>query len=263
MLLTDAEGWHRSVADWERLLRLEPDGVFKAVADGIPAGTAATMTFARIAWIHSVIVIQELRGRGIGEALMRACLEFVDRKGIPCTKLDSEEGVEPFYARLGFREEYPSWRLLAEGRTDRPKLERLRPADHEDVFAFDRSTTGLDRRRALTAILVDYPDRSFLVRGRGRIRGYVITRSGERRDPIGPCVADPEDPGLAEDLLRAALASDPARTYRMCVGGYHRAALTVAADLGFTRESHSTRMCRGSAFEESRGCYAMISAEKG
>lgn len=263
MLLTDAEEWYRVPADWARLLRIEPQGAFKAVADGIPAGTAAALTYDRIAWIHSAIVLKELRHRGIGEALMRACLEYVDRRGVATTKLDSVGGTEPFYARLGFREEYPSWRLLADGVVGNPKATRLRPNDFAAVFAFDREQTGLDRRRVLEALLTDYPDRAFLVRARGKIRGYIVLRRGEHRDPVGPWVADPEDPGVATDLLASVLAVAGKRRLRMCVGGYHDDALRVAEGLGFARADHSTRMVRGEPFEESRACFAMISAEKG
>ena len=263
MLLTDTEEWYRVPADWARLLRIEPEGAFKAVADGIPAGTAAVLSFGRLAWIHSMIVVKELRHRGIGEALLRACLDFVERRTVPTTKLDSVEGIEPFYARLGFREEYPSWRLLGDGVAGKPKATRLRPRDHEAVVAFDRASTGLDRRRALEAILADHPDRAFVTRARGKVRGYIILRRGEHRDPVGPWVADPDDPGAAADLLASVLSVAGEQKLRMCVGGYHDAALRIAEELGFTRADHSTRMVRGEPFEESRACYAMISAEKG
>ncbi len=263
MMLTDGEEWYRVPQDWARLLRLEPEGAFKAVLDGIPAGTAAVLGFGRIAWIHSMIVVRELRHRGIGDALLRACLEFVDRRGIPTTKLDSVGGAEPFYARLGFREEYPSWRLLADGVDGRPQSARLRPKDYEGVFAFDRASTGLDRRRALEAILREYPDRAFVSRSRSKVRGYIILRRGEHRDPVGPWVASPDDPGAARDLLASVLAVAEDRKLRMCVGGYHDDALRIAGELGFVRADHSTRMVRGEPFEESHASYGMISAEKG
>lgn len=263
MLLTDAEEWHRTAPDWARLVRLEPEGAFKAVVDGIPAGTAAALAFDKVAWIHSVIVQKDFRGRGIGEALMRACLEFVGSRGITCTKLDSVPGVEGFYARLGFREEYASWRLLGEGVAGKPKAARLQARDRKDVLAFDRASTGLDRSRALEAILAEYPDRAFVSRRRGRVRGYLVVRRGEHHDPVGPWVADPSDPGLAEDLLRSALSVASGRSLRMCVGGYQEASLKIAEELGFIRHDHSTRMYRGTPFEEPRACFAMISAEKG
>jgi hypothetical protein len=123
--------------------------------------------------------------------------------------------------------------------------------------------TGLDRSRALAAILADYPDRAFVARSRGTVRGYIIVRRGPRRDPVGPWVAEPDDPSLAAGLLESALAVGEARKFRMCVGGYHETALNIAEELGFTKRDHSTRMARGAPFAESRACYAMISAEKG
>ncbi len=262
-MLTDGEEWHRAASDWVRLVRLEPEGAFMAVDDGIPTGTTAAVTFGPVAWIHSVIVLKEMRQRGIGEALMRACLEFLDRTGVRTTKLDSVDGTEPFYARCGFQEEYPSWRLLADGQPGTPKAARLTPKDHAPVFAFDRAMTGLDRSAALEAILKDHPDRSFLVKRKGKVRGFIIVRHGDFRDPLGPWVADPEDPGLAADLLRSALTASSGQPFRMCMGAYNETALKIAEDLGFVKAGHSTRMYRGEPFEESRACFAMISAEKG
>lgn len=262
-MLTDAEGWHRAESDWLRLVRLEPEGAFMAVADGIPAGTAAIVAVGHIAWIHSMIVLPNFRKRGIGEALMRACLEFAERRHIPTVKLDSVAGVEAFYARLGFREEYPSWRLLADPIDGEPESARLRSGDYPLVFDFDRRMTGIDRSAALAAILKDHPDRAFVSKSGGRVRGYVIVRHGDFRDPIGPWVAEPEDPGVAAELLRSALAAGAGQRFRMCVGGYHEEAVRIAESLGFEKASHSTRMYRGAPFEESRACFAMISAEKG
>jgi len=262
-MLTDAQDWHRAESDWVRLVRLEPEGAFKAVVDGIPAGTAAILSFGPVAWIHSMIVLPDFRRRGVGAALLRACLDFGERRGIPCIKLDSVDGVERFYAHLGFREEYPSWRLLADGRPGTPKAILLRPKDYPAVFAFDRERTGLDRSAALAAILRDHPDRAFVLKARGKIRGYVIARRGEYRDPLGPWVADPDDSAAAVDLLRSALTAAAGQRFRMCVGGYHEASLKIAEELGFEKAGRSTRMYRGTAFTETRACFAMISAEKG
>lgn len=263
MMLTDMEEWHRSAPDWVRLIRLQPDGMFLAVADGIPAGTAGILSYGQVAWVHSVIVLPDFRGRGIGGTLMQACLEFARARVVPTTKLDSVDGVEPFYRRLGFREEYASWRMLGPAAPGKPKAARMTPKDHAAVFAFDREMTGLDRAAALRAILADHPDRAFVSRRRGKIRGFVIARRGEGRDPVGPWVADPEDPGLAADLLASALTTAEDRTFRLCVGGYHETAVEIAEDLGFERAGHSTRMFLGSPLPESRAAYGMISAEKG
>lgn len=261
--LTEAEGWHRLREDWARLVRLEPRGVFKAVLDGRDAGTAAVIAFDRVAWVHSVIVRKELRGRGIGDALVRACLAYLQARGVRTVKLDSEGGVEPFYERFGFRREYASCRLLRGGLGAPPRTSPLRPPDWRDVFLFDRRATGVDRTRALQAILQEYPHRSYLARERGEVRGYVIVRSGRPRIPIGPCVVADGDTALAADLLTAALGTSASGAYRVCAGGYRPETMRLFDDLGFARGDPSTRMVLGEPFDEAPAAVAMISAEKG
>lgn len=259
--LTEAEGWHRAPEDWVRLVRLEPRGAFKAVLDGRDVGTTAAVRFGRLAWIHSMIVASEFRGRGIGEALMRACLEYLDGLGTATIKLDSVGGVEAFYERFGFRREYPSWRLLRDGQPFPVKVAPLRPMDWRDVFLFDRRMTGLDRREALQALLRDHPHESHLVRERGVVRGYILVRQGVPRRQLGPCVAT--EASVAADLLRAALDAAPTGRFRVCVGDGNREAVRLFTELGFAHGDPSTRMVRGEPFEESPAAFAMISAEKG
>ncbi len=259
--LTEAEGWHRTPDDWARLVRLEPRGAFKAVLDGTDVGTTAAVRYGAFAWIHSVIVRRGFRGRGIGDALMRVCLEYLDGQGATTIKLDSEAGVEPFYERFGFRREYPSWRLLRDGQPFPVKASPLRPMDWRDVFLFDRRMTGLDRQGALRALLRDHPYESHLVRDRGSVRGYVIVRRGSPRRQLGPCVA--ADATVAADLLKAALDASPSGRFRVCVGDGNREAVALFGELDFIHGDPSTRMVRGEPYKESPAAFAMISAEKG
>ena len=81
-LLTDEIGWCRTVMDWERLLRLEPLGMFKATLDGEDVGIAGVMTYDKVAWIHSLIVLKEFRDCDVGTSLVQACLDFAKDRGI-------------------------------------------------------------------------------------------------------------------------------------------------------------------------------------
>ena len=261
--LTDAEGWDTSNSDWKRLIGLEPDGAFKAVLGGRDVGTTASVVVDKVAWIHSVIVRKELRRQGVGMAMMRACLDFLQCRGVPCVKLDSNPGVEPFYEGLGFQREFRSWRYLRPEGTLETDATRLRPADWREVCVFDRVQTGLDRRRVLKAILEDYPNQSFLVREGGRVSGYLIVRSGTRWNSIGPCVVRDADVAIAERLFRAALSTSPDSKFRVCVGGYNVQACALRKTMGFFRESYCTRMFRGQRFQESPSAFAMTSAQKG
>jgi ribosomal-protein-alanine N-acetyltransferase len=80
----------------------------------------------QMAWIATVGVLPEYRGRGIGEALIRACEEQL---GIPTIRLSvrlSNEGAVRLYQRLGYQRVgiWPNYYLDGE---DAVVMEKQRP----------------------------------------------------------------------------------------------------------------------------------------
>ena len=57
---------------------------------------------SRVGHIEDVSVLGRAQGRGIGAALVRACLEEAERRGCYKTILDCAEDVRPFYEGIGF-----------------------------------------------------------------------------------------------------------------------------------------------------------------
>ena len=57
---------------------------------------------SRVGHIEDVSVLGRAQGRGIGAALVRACLEEAGRRGCYKTILDCAEDVRPFYEGIGF-----------------------------------------------------------------------------------------------------------------------------------------------------------------
>ena len=58
-------------------------------------------------YIEDVVVDEKARGRGIGEALLRTCLEEAARQGVPQVMLTSNPGREAanrLYLRVGFEQ---------------------------------------------------------------------------------------------------------------------------------------------------------------
>ena len=261
--LTDIEGWHRTTADWERLLRLEPDGVFKAVSEGKDAGIAAVLSYGRLAWIHSVIVLPEHRRKGLARALMVQCIRFARTKGAECIKLDAVPEAKLFYKGLGFIEEFESKRLIRSGMMCLRLAEKMKLSDLDEVFAFDHAQTGLSRGRVLKDIFRENQSWGFMVKGPAGIRGYMLGREGDVRVNIGPIVCVKDDERCAMDLIKSALGQAPDRTFRACVAGANARAVKVFKSLKFEESESSTRMYMGKSFHESDSDYAMISAEKG
>lgn len=72
---------------------------FLALLDGHPVGTARLLPDAHIG---RVAVLKEVRGLGIGEALMRAAIEAARRDGHASVELAAQTQALAFYERLGF-----------------------------------------------------------------------------------------------------------------------------------------------------------------
>jgi ribosomal protein S18 acetylase RimI-like enzyme len=84
------------------LLVASEDGVIVAVATVIVYSTPVWVKKARV---EDVVVDQAARGRGIGEALVRECLNVARRQGARVAELQSakrREVANRLYPRLGF-----------------------------------------------------------------------------------------------------------------------------------------------------------------
>ena len=261
--LTDREGWDRTVAIWKRMLRVEPDGFFKAKCAGKDVGIASLLRYGRIAWINSVIVLEEYRDKGVGSALMKACLSRAWEAGVESVRLDSIAGIEPFYAKLGFTEEYPSLRFSRTGQDCSPDADGMTEGDLAEVISFDRLLTRMDRARVLESIFQDNPRWAFVSRDAEGVRGYLLSSPCASRVDLGPCVCRPKDNACASILIKSAMAVDPKMKYRICVPGKNLAAAGLMRDLGFKESVPATRMSLGRRFVESESSYAMISPAEG
>jgi ribosomal protein S18 acetylase RimI-like enzyme len=102
-----------SVEDLEEMVSSPATTVFVARDGGERGPIVGTLTLAvfRIpsglrAWIEDVIVAEEARGRGCGEALTEAALELAKAKGartVDLTSRPSREAANRLYQRLGFK----------------------------------------------------------------------------------------------------------------------------------------------------------------
>ncbi|MBY6154701.1 GNAT family N-acetyltransferase [Vannielia litorea] len=74
-----------------------------ATRDGRPVGTARVMHEGKTGKIGRVCVLKELRGTGLGLALMQAALDKLrGMGGIERVQLGAQTSALPFYTRLGF-----------------------------------------------------------------------------------------------------------------------------------------------------------------
>jgi GNAT superfamily N-acetyltransferase len=248
MRLKDLAGWNQTAADWERFLSAGPDGCFAAESDGRLVGTSTTIIYeGRFAWIGMVIVDPELRGQGIGTALLKRAIEYLDSLHIPCMKLDATPQGKILYEKFGFVSEYEIERwMLKRSRTGILPVDcgvGMIPAI-EDVLRLDRQIFGADRSRLLRSLDQAMPDFTLVAGGRAGIDGYAFGRRGSLADHLGPWMARNEEAAaeLLDEFLRR---SDRELVFVDCVRDNPWAVPLVRAR-GFGFQRPLTRMFRGS-----------------
>ena len=96
--------------DLAALVKSESSTLLVARAEDGSISGAATVTVYRVptgirAIIEDVVVDESARGQGLGEALVRRCLEIAREKGAPSVTLTSNpkrEAANRLYQRMGF-----------------------------------------------------------------------------------------------------------------------------------------------------------------
>ncbi len=265
--LTDLEGWGYTPADLRRLLDLEPEGCFVARLGGKRVGITCSTSYGRLAFIGAVIVHPEARGKRVGEALMTATLDRLDRAGVETARLNAYLHVVRFYEKLGFRGEYENTRFhgkAARGGTPgatRPATEADLPAiAHFDSFYF-----GAPRGRLLARLLSEFPAHFLVARDEGGVRGYIVANTDDGAAEIGPWVANPELPGVAEDLLQSLLARLGPAAVGLTAPDPNERPVRMAGELGLEPAFRTLRMYRGKEAHHGlpQGVFALAGLEKG
>jgi ribosomal protein S18 acetylase RimI-like enzyme len=243
MRLKDAAGWNQTKEDWARFLEANPEGCFVAEWNGEVAGTVTTITYEnRFAWIGMVLVHTELRGRGIGTALLVRAIDYLDAQRIPCAKLDATPQGKLLYERLGFQVEYHLERHILTREPGRGAA-RGKAEDIETVLATDREIFGADRSALLRSMATAAPEFVAVTRKDGVLSGYALGRRGSRGDHLGPWIA--RTYGAAREILENFLLLSQRDVVFVDVVKDNAWAPGLLVEKRFTFSRALTRMYRG------------------
>jgi GNAT superfamily N-acetyltransferase len=266
MRLKAEAGWNQTEADWCRFLWLQPDGCFVAELDGAEVGTTTTCIFGSVAWVAMVLVDQAVRGRGIGMALMRHALAFLDGRGVPTVCLDATALGRPLYEKLGFTVQHTLHRYegIPPELIDEPLLTTtLQPSDWHDVLALDLRASGAPREAFLRRLHEEGPDTFRVLRREGRLLGIVAWRPGAFAYHVGPCLVSSWEAG--GDLLIDAFRCLAGRPIVIDVPEQrNHQASTFVDGFGLTAQRPLLRMSRGEPVRENLDLlWASSGPEKG
>lgn len=225
--LTRAANWNQNANDWRMMLGhgtgwgIETDdgGSLAASTVVLPfEGVESFPSGQRFAWISMVLVLPQLRRRGLASQLLTHALQWLrERETLPI--LDATPAGEPVYRSAGFvpslgfrryrRAPRMATQVAAESTAQsmvRTISRRIRPVEAGDwgaLLDLDGSVFGGDRSTILRSLAQRVPASAFLVEDHRQVGGFVFAREGHTMHQIGPLVA--ADDGAALALLDAAL----------------------------------------------------------
>jgi GNAT superfamily N-acetyltransferase len=261
--LSREAGWNQTAVDWRRALALQPDGCFIAEWDGTPAGSTTTCIFGDVGWIALVLVEQRLRRRGIGLALLRHALAYLDGQGVGTVRLDATPLGQPLYEQLGFVAEYQLARfegVLPPGPAATGVATAI-PAQWPALAELDRAVSGTDRSALLLCLFAEVPHSVRVTSEADTLNAFIAARTGSQAVQLGPCIAPPEASPL---LLVDAWGRYAGQRVFTDIPLTNTAALLAAEAQGLTVQRYLTRMSRGApCHEKTDWLWASFGPEKG
>jgi GNAT superfamily N-acetyltransferase len=264
MRLKAQAGWNQTEADWRRALRLGGDGCFVAELDGAAVGTTTTCVFGPVAWVALVLVNEAARGRGVGTALVRHALTYLDGRGVRSVRLDATPLGRPVYEKLGFVAEYALARyagvLPAVG--EAKSAEPLQEWDLPQLLRLDKKVSGADRAGLLTGLYEEHRSAFRVVLSGSVVFGALTSRAGQHATQIGPCLAPYKSVG--EWLLADARERFAGQRVFLDVPLVNEPAVACVERLGLRPQRQLLRMSRGEPVPERvDSLWASFGPEKG
>ena len=195
-----------------------------------------------------VLVDEAVRGRGVGTALMRHALAFLDGRGVRSVRLDATPLGRPIYEKLGFVAEYELARYAgllptASGALGVESISELLP-----IFRLDAEVTRTDRNSLLSRMYGENNGAFRVVRRDGEMIAYLASRPGANAMQIGPCAAKEKAAGRL--LLTDACARLGGQRVFIDVPLPNRAAVAAVEEMGLTVQRCLLRMGRGEPVRE-------------
>lgn len=209
--LRSGVGW--GVHEWALRAAIEPPHARCLVAvdrRGAVVAVGSGISYGELGFVGNMVVDAAHRRRGLGSAILREVMSFLEAAGCQRVELYATTDGRPLYAGHGFEVAGTSalaqvTRALPLHRDESLTIRRGDREDLDDLAAYDRPRFGGNRRPLLTLMLAD-PARPLLLAERdAAIAGYAWVRPESSR--IGPVLADA--PSVAETLLAESFSRMP------------------------------------------------------
>ena len=239
--VTHAEGWGYTKEDLQKILGWSPDGCFVLWSEERRAGMATTLFYESFGWVGNVVVTKDLRGKGMGTAILKNAISHIMGKGARGVRLFAYENTVSFYKDLGFQHEgavrvfrRPSEEGLGPrpGRLPGYSISALKEHELDLVLEMDRTAFGGDRANILRTIWVTDPALFLTLRKEDKIVAFMAGKKVLGNIEVGPWVSTIADPGPAIALMDTLISLANCSIYT-AIPGHQGAILKALDDRGF------------------------------
>jgi GNAT superfamily N-acetyltransferase len=248
--LTAQNHWNQLEGDWRRQLDLEADGCFLAERAGLPIGTACCCVFDDVAWISLVLVDKAQRGQGVGSALLRHVVQYLEARGVASIRLDATPLGQPIYEKFGFLGDFTLTRFegtLPAALQEAPGAEPMTRADLAAVCRLDEGVTRTRREKLLRHLVDAYPGVSRKFAPDGELEGFSLARPGAHAWQIGPIQGSPQ---AGRVLVLDAARRFAGQPVYLDVPADHAEAVAMVRALDLAPQRPFLRMSRGRRGQE-------------
>lgn len=202
--LANAVGWDDTPADWAALFSCGKVFGHRDL-DGSLVGAGALCDFGPIITLAKMIVREDVRGRGVGRAVLERCLAARPSEATTTLLVATPLG-RLLYDRAGFVPVETVHVLMGtRSHSNSPASSRVEPFDRDDregLLALDRTASGGDRERMLDARLRTSKS-AVVVRKGGVICGFGLATVQRDHVVVGPVIAN--DVRDAHDIIDALI----------------------------------------------------------
>jgi ribosomal protein S18 acetylase RimI-like enzyme len=242
--LTEREGWDSSTKQQlSMLLEFDPPGCLIAEQNGERLGMCFGTAYHEFGFIGEFIVMENIRGKGIGTQLIKAAIENLQSRGIHNIYLDGVPNALSLYERLGFRKICGSLRMsgILDGKAH-SDIRKIQKDDLDSIFSLDREVFGDDRSFFLRERLKNSPNFCLVQEQDAAITGFILAHAGREDISVGPWIVTSNN-NSPQNLLEGFALLIGKRKLQLGILELNQNAISIVESLGLcVNPEHPVRM---------------------
>jgi len=262
--LANTMNWNMTLADFEFMVQLEPQGCFVLFHGEERLGIATSVSFGKAGWFGNLVVKADARREGAGNFLTRHAIDYLKSKGVETIGLYAYPHLVKFYEHFGFESDIDF--LVLKGKAAFPAAQGILQAAKKlgvpEIINFDCHCFGANRKKLLEPILLNKGNLCYVSTENNEITGYVAAKVYGKMAEVGPLICHTNRAEESLLLLKTTLSRLNGLEVFTYIPKKETALLNMLYKAGLNEDFRVVRMFLGPAI--AKNCiYTAESLERG